>query len=159
MLVCNALHGWARQQGTVGCWISTRQSMWPQDCTKSYSTQTQANTSWTWFGLVASLALFTLPCKHINMHSHRITCTFQIGILLPQFNNTAQHRIKPSSKLSKCAEGLLLGIKIPFTNRKHIQMSNMKVVTCSPMQFEAYDRAILFKFLVVSVHVPPAPTL
>lgn len=67
--------------------------------------------------------------------------------------------MKPSSKLSKCAEGLLVGRKIPFPNREHIQMSNMKVVTGSPMQFEAHDRAVLLKSLVVSAHVPPESTL
>lgn len=37
--------------------------------------------------------------------------------------------------------------------------SNMKVVTGSPMQFEAHNGAVLFESLVVSAHVPPESAL
>lgn len=35
-----------------------------------------------------------------------------------------------------------------------IARSNMKVVTGSPMQFEAHNGAVVLKSLVVSAHVP-----
>lgn len=41
---------------------------------RSYSTQTQSITFWTWLDFVANLAQLTPPCKHINMHSLAITC-------------------------------------------------------------------------------------
>lgn len=75
-LACNALHGWVKERRR--CWLPHFYQ--PTECDlktvlKSYSTQTQSITSWTRLDLAASLALFTLPCKHINIHSHAITCT------------------------------------------------------------------------------------
>ncbi len=59
-----------------------------------------------------------------------------------------------------------MGRKIPFPNRERIQMwpmgiarSNMKVVTGSPMQFEAQNGAVVLKSLVFSAHVPSESTL
>lgn len=79
-----------------------------------------------------------------------------------KFNNTTQQRIKPSSKLSKCAEGFAGGSQIESTFRCgpwSLAGSNMKVATGSHMQFEAYNGAVVLKSLDVSAHVPPESTL
>lgn len=72
MLVCKALHG-----RVSGCSISAFIYTHTHDLKtvlRSYSTQTQSITFWTWLDFVANLAQLTPPCKHINMHSLAITC-------------------------------------------------------------------------------------